>query len=74
MSPFHRVWQKNQLAGQSERGKKTRRAEEEVERQQGMDRPGVHQVPEGNEEQRKMEETGREIINSAPTTPRLREW
>ena len=38
----------------SERGKKTRRTEEEEGRQyQGMDRRGVHQVPEGSGEQRK---------------------
>ena len=33
---------------------------------QGMDRPGVHQVPEGSGEQGKMEETGRKIICGAP--------
>ena len=35
---------------------------------QGMDRPGVRQVPEGNGEQGKMEETDCEIICGAPTT------
>ena len=50
---------KSHLTRHSERGKKTRQAEEEVGRQQqGMDRPGVRQVPEGSGEQRKMEETG----------------
>ena len=47
---------KNHLARHSERRKKTRQAatEEEVGRQhQGMDRPGVRQVPEGSGEQRK---------------------
>ena len=49
--------------------KKTRQAEEEVERQHhGMDWPGVHQVPGGSGEQRKIEETGRKIICGAPTT------
>ena len=53
----------------SERGTKTRQTEEEVGRQhQGMDRPGVRHVPEGSEEQGKMEETGGEIICGAPTT------
>ena len=53
----------NHFARHSERGKKTRQAEEEMGRQhQGMDRPGVRQVPEGSGEQRKMEETGCEII------------
>ena len=35
---------------------------------QGMDRPGVGQVPEGSGEQGKMDETGCEIICGAPTT------
>ena len=44
----------NQLARHSERRKKTRQTEEKVGRQhQGMDRPGVWQVPEGNGEQGK---------------------
>ena len=43
--------------------------EEEVGRQhQGMDRPGVRQVPGGSGEHGKMEETGCEIICGAPTT------
>ena len=56
-------------ARHSERGKKTRRTKEEVGRQhQGMDRPGVRQVPEGSGEQGKMEKTGCKIICGAPTT------
>ena len=48
---------------------KTRQTEEEVGRQnQGMDRPGVRQVPERSWEQGKMEETGCEIPGGAPTT------
>ena len=59
----------NHLARHSERGEKTRQTEEEVGRQhQGMDRPGVCQVPEGSGEQRKMEETACEIICDAPMT------
>ena len=65
--PFIRSGQ-NHLARHSERGKKTRRTEEDVGRHQGMDRPGVRQVPEGSGEQGKMEETGCEIICGAPTT------
>ena len=66
--PFIRSGQ-NHLARHSERGKKTRQTEEEVGRQhQGMDRPGVRQVPEGSGEQGKMEKTGCEIICGAPTT------
>ena len=64
--PFIRSGQ-NHLARHSERGKKTRQAEEEVGRHQGMDRSGVCQVPEGSGEQGKMEETC-EIICGAPTT------
>ena len=59
----------NDLARHSERGKKTRQTEQEVERQhRGMDRPGVLQVPEGSGELGEMEETGCEIISGAPTT------
>ena len=66
--PFIRSDQ-NHLARHSERGKKTRQTEEEVGRQhQGMDRPGVRQVPEGGGEQGKMEETGCEIICGVQTT------
>ena len=71
--PFIRSGQ-NQLARQSERGKQTRQTEEEVGRQhQGMDRPGVRQVLDGGGEQRKMEETGCEIICGTPTTLLLRD-
>ena len=53
-----------------ERGKKT---EEEVGRQhQGMDRHGVCQVPEGSGEQRRIEETGCEVICGAPLTPTVK--
>ena len=46
--PFIRSGQ-NYLARHSERGKETRQREEETGRQhQGMDRPGVRQVPEGS--------------------------
>ena len=56
--PFIRSGQ-NHLTRHIERGKKTRQTEEEVGRQhQGMDRPGVWQVPEGSGEQGKMEKTG----------------
>ena len=66
--PFIRPGQ-NHLARQSERGKKTRQTEDEVGRQhQGMDRPGVRQVPEDSGEQGKMEETGCKIIFGAPPT------
>ena len=58
------IWQ-----GTVKEGKKTRQTEEEVGRPyQGMDRPGVRQVKDGRREQRKMKETGCEIICGAPTT------
>ena len=53
--------------------KKTRQTEKEVGREhQRMDRPGVPQVPEGSGEQRKMEETGRDIVCDASTTPAVK--
>ena len=59
--PFIRSGQ-NYLARHSEREEKTRQTEKKVGRQhQGMDRPGVRQVPEGSGEQRKMEATGCEV-------------
>ena len=70
--PFIRSGQ-NHLAMHSERGKRTRQTEEEVGRQhQGMGRPGVWQVPEGNGEQGKMEKTGCKIICGAQTTLAVR--
>ena len=69
MSPVHQVWPKPSLARHSERGKKTRKTEEEVGRQhQGIDRPGARQVAEGSGEQGKMEEAGCEIMCGVPAT------
>ena len=71
--PFIRSGQ-NHLAMHSERGKKTRQTEEEVGRQhQGMDRPGVRQVPEGSGEQGKMGKSGCKITCGAPTTLAVKE-
>ena len=71
--PFIRSGQ-NHLARHSERGKKTKQTEEEVRRQnQGMDRPGVRQVPESSGEQCKMEKTGCKIISGAPKTIAVKE-
>ena len=59
----------NDFARHNERGKKTRWTKKEVGRQhQGMDRPGVRQVPEGSGEQGKMEKTGWKIVCGAPAT------
>ena len=50
-------------------GRRQGRQKKDLGRQhQGMDRPGVRQVPKGSGEQGKMEETGCEIIRGAPTT------
>ena len=50
--------------------KETRQTEKEVGRQhQAMDRSGFRQVPEGNGEEGKMEETGCEVIYGAPNDP-----
>ena len=58
------------LQGTVKGGKKTRQTEEEVGRQhQGMDRPGVQQVPEGSGEQEK----GRKLVENFlwyPNNPR----
>ena len=69
-SCFPFIWSgQNCLARHSERGKKTRQTEEEVGRQhQGMDWPGVWQVPEGSGEQGRMEKTDWKIICGAPKT------
>ena len=68
MSPIQKVWPEPSCR-HNEKGKKTKQTEEEVGRQhQGMDRPGVCQVPESSGEQRKMEKSGCEIICGAPTT------
>ena len=40
---------------------------------QGMDRPGVRQVPEGSGEQGKIEKTGCKIICGAPTILAVKE-
>ena len=67
--PFIRSDQ-NQFTRHSKRGKKTRQAKKEMGRQhQGMDRSGVRQVPEGSGKQKKMEETGCEIM-WCPNNPR----
>ena len=64
--PFIRSGQ-NHLARHSEREKKTRQTEEEVGRQhQGMDRPGVRQVPEGSREQEKW----RKLVAKSSVVPR----
>ena len=66
---YGHVSRQNHLAKHSERGKKTWQTEDEVGRQHyGVDRPGIRQVLVGSGKQRKMEETGCEIICGAPAT------
>ena len=56
------------MQGTVKGGRKTGQTEEKVERQyQGMDRPGVRQVPEGSREQGYIEETACEIICGGST-------
>ena len=55
----------------NEKGKKTRQTEEQVGRQhQGMDRPGVRQVPEGNGEQGKW----RKLVAKSSVAPQRPSW
>ena len=64
--PFIRSGQ-NHLARHSEREKKTKQTEEEVRRQhQGMDRPGVWQVPEGRENREKW----RKLVAKSSVVPK----
>ena len=67
MFPVHQIWPKPPCKAQW-KGEKTRQTAEEMGRHQGMDRPGVRQVPEGSGEQGKMEETGCKIIHGTSTT------
>ena len=67
MSLIHQVWPKP-FCKEEWQGEEDK-TEENVGRQyQGMDRPGVCQVPKVSWEQRKMKETGCEVICGAQTT------
>ena len=66
--PIHQVWPKPSCKAQW-KGEEDKAERGKVGRQhQGMDRPGVRQVPESSGEWGKVEETGCEIICGAPTT------
>ena len=54
------------VKGGRRRGRQRKRWKDNI--RQGMDRPGVQQVPEGSGEQGKMEKTVCKIICGAPTT------
>ena len=62
MSPTDQIWPKPSCKAQR-KGERRQGIQH-----QGMNKPGVRKVPEGSGEQRKMEETGCEIICGAPTT------
>ena len=67
----------NHLVRHSERGKKTRQTEEEVGRQhQGMDRPGVRQVPKGSAGQEKWRKlvVKSSVVPQRPSRLRDRRW
>ena len=69
-SPVHWVWPKPSCKVQRKGEEDKADRKKEMGRQhQGMDRPGVRQVPEGRAEQRNIEETGYEVICGAPTIP-----
>ena len=76
MSCVHQVWPKPSCKAQW-KGKKTRQTEEEVGRQcQGMDKPGVQQVPEGNGEQGKWRKlvVKSSVVPQQPSRLRDRWW
>ena len=50
------------------RGKRPDQADRGGRQHEGMDKPGVRQVPEGSGELWKIEETGCEIICGAPAS------
>ena len=67
MSLVHQVWpepsSKAQWKGEEDEADRKKRREDNI-----REWTGKFQVPEGSGEQRKMEETGREVICGAPTT------
>ena len=68
-SPIHQLWPKPsckaQWKGEEDKADRGRGGKTTS----GMERPGVCQVQEGSGEQRKLEESGCEVICGAPTTP-----
>ena len=74
MFSVHQVWPKPSCKAQW-KGKKTRQVEEEMGRQhQGMDRPGVRQVPEGSGEQGKWRRLFAESFVVPQRPSRWRDW
>ena len=66
--PVHQVWQKPSCKAQCKGEEDKADGKREERQHQGIDRPGVRQVPEGSGELTKMEEIGCKIICGAPTT------
>ena len=61
------------MQGTVQGGRRQGRQDKEMGGQhQGMDRPGVRQVPESSGKKGKMEEAGYEIICGTPTTPMVK--
>ena len=59
------------MKGGRRQGWQIKRREDNI--REWMDRPGVRQTPDGSGEQKKMKETGYEVICGAPMTPVVRE-
>ena len=73
MSPVHQVWPKTSCKAQRQGEEDKADRKKEMGRQhQEMDRLGVRQVPEGNEEQRHMGEIGCGVICGAQTTAEVK--
>ena len=68
MSPVHKVQPKPSRKAKWKEEEDKADKKEVVRQHQGMDRPGVRQVPQGSGEHIKMEEIDCEIISNAPTT------
>ena len=68
MSPVHKVWQEPsciaQRKGEEDKADRKRGGRTKL----GNEKAWIRQVPEGSGEQRKMEETGCEVICGASTT------
>ena len=60
------------LQGTVKGGRRQGRQKEVGRQHQGMDRSGVRKVPGDSGEQKKMEDTGCEVICGAPTTPAIK--
>ena len=71
MPSVHQVWPKPYCKTQWQR-EEDKEPKELGRQHEGMDRPGDRQVSGGSGEERKEEESGREVIRGAPTTPAVK--